>query len=159
MSTSANAHPPASGILPVVGLLALLAVPFLSACSSARASSPRDADRSDVGLILTREDIARSGAHTALEAVERSRSHLTIAHTRQGTPVRITHRGIDSFVLNAEVLLVVDGSRTAEPVQMMRIIPASSIDYIQILSGREAVLVYGSESSNGVILIHTSAGR
>lgn len=109
------------------------------------------------GVVMTRAEIRASGANSALEAVERSRSHLSFVRTRAGTPVRMTHRGNGSFLLSPEVLLVVDGTRVQHPAQMLQSIPAPSILYIQILSGREASTRFGSQAGNGVILVRTTA--
>jgi outer membrane cobalamin receptor len=144
---------------------AAVAMAALSACAgsgSPGAEDPAPADQALVdlepgGMVLTAEDIRRSGARDAMEAIERSRSHLLIARTREGTPATISHRGVDSFVVSKEVLLVVDGTRVSRPVQALKGIPARSILYIQILSGREAVMRWGSESTNGVIVVRTSA--
>jgi outer membrane cobalamin receptor len=129
-------------------------------CAAASAPAARHAADPDLepgGKVVTAEDIRRSGARDAMEAIERAGSHLVIARTRQGTPESIYHRGVDSFVVSREVLLVVDGTRVKYPVDALRGIPARSIRYIQILSGREAVMRWGSESTNGVIMVRTSA--
>ena len=157
MSRTRPSRPPA--LLP---MLAFACIGAVVACSSARpiAQPPEETSRRALeqqGMLITQEDILRSGAHTALEAVERSRSHLVISRVREGTPVKIRYRGIDSFYLSSEVLLVVDGSRVKHPVHMLRTIPAQSIRYIQILTGQEAALRFGSESGNGVIVVATTA--
>lgn len=109
------------------------------------------------GLILTQDDIAKMGVRDAFHAVERAKTHLRIQRTREGTPEKITHRGVSSFLLSPEILVVVDGARVQTVVQHLRSIPAESILYIQILNGREASAQYGSEAGNGVILVRTAA--
>jgi outer membrane cobalamin receptor len=139
---------------------ALVMAALLPGCATAAAPAQHFADNADLepgGMVLTAEDIRRTGARDAMEAIERAGSHLVIARTRQGTPASIYHRGVDSFVISREVLLVVDGTRVKYPVDALRGIPAKSIRYIQILSGREAVTRWGSESTNGVIMVRTSA--
>lgn len=140
-------------------LASLIAVLSISACSGHRQVQRSDApdDMVPGAHVITQEDIIRTGARTAMQAIERSSSHLLIARTRQGSPARISHRGIDSFVLGYEILLVVDGSRVNRPDQMLENLPAETVVYIQILSGREASLQWGSEAGNGVILVRTAA--
>lgn len=109
------------------------------------------------GFVLTSEDILRLGARDAMEAVERAPTDLNIQHVRNGDPARITHRGVSSFVLSPEILVIIDGSRVSTSVSHLESIPAQSIRYIQILSAREASLKWGSEAGSGVILVMTSA--
>jgi outer membrane cobalamin receptor len=139
-----------------------LAFASLAACASlppAGERGPRAAPLGTVpgGHIISQEDILRSGALDAFEAIERGGSHLLIRDPGAGKNASIIHRGADSFLLGSEVLLVVDGSRVSQPQRMLRSIPASSIVFIQILSGREASVQWGSEAGNGVILVKTSA--
>ncbi len=137
-------------------LLAALTCLVLMACGGMRAGGPTGAE-SARGVVLSRTDISRIGGFTAMEVLERARTHLSIAHTREGRPARITHRGRASLTLAPQVLLVVDGSRVKNGVRMLESIPAKSIDYIQILSAREAALEWGSEAGNGVVVVRTSA--
>lgn len=109
------------------------------------------------GHVISQEEILRSGANDAFEAIERGRTHLLIRHPGAGQAATISHRGADSMILGSGILLVVDGSRVNHPQRMLRSIPASSIVFIQILSGREASVLWGSEAGNGVILVQTSA--
>lgn len=111
------------------------------------------------GVIVDRAEIAASGARNALEAVERATTHLTIQRTRNGSPVRITHRGVDSLILDPQVMVVVDGSPVRAIVEQLENIPAETIDYLQILNGREATMRFGSGAGNGAIVVRTSARR
>lgn len=118
---------------------------------------PAPAEAEPGGQIIMPSAIIRTGARDAMEAIERANTHLVIARTRQGDPVKITQRGASSFFQSNHILLVVDGARVTYPEEMLRSIPAESIRYIQILTGQEAVMRWGSESSNGVIMVRTSA--
>lgn len=140
--------------------LAAFSLIQLAGCASAR---PAAQDREELpgvvpgGLLLSQADIVQLRALNAMEAIERANSHLVIARTRANSPVRITQRGIGSLIQNPEILLVVDGARVNRAEQMLLSIPAQSILYIQILTGRDATLRFGSESANGVILVQTTA--
>lgn len=139
----------------------LLAAVVLAGLGGLAACSPKPVYRVDDGLepggqVITRADISALGARDALEVVERSGTHLRIQHTRAGTPARITQRGVSTFVLHSQVMVVVDGTRVGTVAEHLRNIPSETIDFIQILTGREAALRYGSEAGNGVILVRTS---
>jgi outer membrane cobalamin receptor len=56
------------------------------------------------------------------------------------------------------VQVVIDGALVNDGVQALENIPANSVEFIQILSGRESVLRYGSTGGNGVIIVKTTAG-
>lgn len=140
-----------------LGYLALaLGLLPLTACSGIRPSAGMDGGQKP-GVLMTQDDIVRVGARDALQAIERSRAHLTIQRTGNDHPPRIYRRGVSSFNLSSQVLVVVDGARMNFLESDLRGIPGPSIVYIRILSGREAALEYGSEASNGVILIETAA--
>ncbi|NIP81206.1 MAG: TonB-dependent receptor plug domain-containing protein [Gemmatimonadetes bacterium] len=148
-------HRPAA----VPAFVALLLLGTFPGCGLEKAESPRPAGMAPGGTVLTRVEIEEMGARTAMEALERARTHLTIARTREGTPAKITQRGVGSLVLAPDILLVVDGSRVNHVVSMLEAIPTESIVYIQVLTSREAALQWGSESGNGVIVIRTAAAR
>lgn len=141
-----------------------LAFPLLSvlvaatACASGQGTAEGRSDGNPSGGVMISADmIARSKATNALEALERARTHLTVQQTRDGSPVRIYHRGIDSLVNDPQVLVVIDGTPVSSPIARLRSIPAESIAYIQLLSGREATPQYGTLAGNGVIYVRTQA--
>jgi outer membrane cobalamin receptor len=106
------------------------------------------------GQIITREDIERSGARDGWEALRWGATHLNFQYTREGSPVRVTHRGVDSFVIDPQVLLIVDGAQM-QSLSALENIPAASIEYIQILAARVGVVKYGTNGGNGVIVVQT----
>lgn len=151
-----------------LGSLAVLSMLVLSACSTKNPAEPRGeraapAAREDGqapgGIVLTQDDIRQMGARDAFHAIEKAASHLRIQRTRQGTPEKVTHRGVTSFLLSSEILVVVDGTRVQTVVQHLQNIPVESILFIQILTAQEASARYGSEASNGVISVRTAAMR
>ena len=134
------------------GLL-ILATALAAGCATApgadgTAPNPRD------GQILTREDIAKTGARDAWEALRLAGTHLNIQYTREGSAPRVTHRGVDSFILSPEVLLVVDGTHMGS-LEALRDVRAVNVDYIQILPARVAVVKYGTAGGNGVVVVRT----
>jgi outer membrane receptor for ferrienterochelin and colicin len=161
-------HPNAAtrALLPVV-VLSLIA----AACASRNSSEPaneraapaaREARENGLapgGIVLTQDDIRAMGVRDAFHAVEKAASHLRIQRTRNGSPEKITQRGVTSFLLSSEILVVVDGTRVQTVVQHLQNIPAESILFIQILTANEASARYGSEAGNGVITLRTAALR
>lgn len=107
------------------------------------------------GLLLTREEIAKTGARNAWEAIRLGATHLNIQFPREGSPARVTLRGTDSFLISAEVLLVVDGTQMAS-LSYLEDIRVENIDYIQILSASEGTIRYGTNAGNGVIVVKTN---
>ncbi len=131
----------------------LLAATLLAACAPARvgdAMAPNDAD----GIIITREQIEKSGARDGWEALRRAATHLKFQYTRQGTDVKVTHRGVDSFLLDPQVLLVLDGAHV-QGLSILETILARNIDYIQVLPGRVGVVRYGTSAGHGVVVVKT----
>lgn len=139
-------------------LVLLVAVSGLviQACSTAR-PGPRPDGLEPGGTVIFADRIEQMRVRTALEVVERSATHLLIQRTRQGNPVRITYRGRNSLLLSGDILVVVDGSPVTDGVRALENIPSESVAFVQILSGREAVLRYGSGGGNGVIVVKTTA--
>ncbi|MEM7414823.1 MAG: TonB-dependent receptor plug domain-containing protein [Gemmatimonadota bacterium] len=132
---------------------ALLISSALSGCATAPGAdgstpNPRE------GQILTREHIARSGARDAWEAIQRGGTRLNIQYTREGSPARVTHRGVDSFQIDSQVLLVVDGAHMGS-LSRLREIRAENVDYIQVLPARVGVVKYGTAGGNGVVVVRT----
>jgi outer membrane cobalamin receptor len=145
---------------PLPAALVILVLASTAACTGIRATESERgimAEAAPEGQIITREDIVRTRATNALEAIERGGTHLLFQRSSPGQPIRISHRGADSIVLGNQVLVVVDGNRVNYPERMLRNIPAGSIVYIQVLSGRQASTRWGSEAANGVIVVRTSA--
>lgn len=132
---------------------ALLMISLVAACIPARvedAAVPRERE----GPIITREDIERSGARDGWEALRLGATHLNFQYSRAGSEVRVTHRGVDSFLLDPQVLLVLDGTHM-HGLSVLESIPADNIDYIQILSAKVGVVKYGTGAGNGVVVVKT----
>ncbi|UCG87893.1 MAG: TonB-dependent receptor plug domain-containing protein, partial [Gemmatimonadota bacterium] len=113
--------------------------------------------RPPVGEIITADEIQRTGASTAWEALKFTvRSHQFVED--RGQPVRIfSSRGVGSLVLREEPLLFVDGARLSD-IQLLRQMPAHHILTIQVLSGSDGTTYFGTSAVAGVILIETTMG-
>jgi hypothetical protein len=141
----------------VVCILGLAGCGTRSASPGDAAPAARQDGQEPGGIVLTQKDISAMGVRDAYHAVERAATHLNIQRTREGSPVKITQRGVSSFLLSADILVVVDGARVQTVVDHLKNIPAESILYIQILTAREGSARYGSDAGNGVIMVRTSA--
>ena len=137
-----------------LALVALLAL--VTGC--AHAPGPRPDELEPGGTVITREDIEGMSARTALDVVERGARHLVIQRTRQGSPVRIYQRGVGSFAIAPDVQVVVDGTLVNDGVNALSGILAEHVEFIQILSAREATVKFGASGGNGVIIVRTTAG-
>jgi TonB-linked SusC/RagA family outer membrane protein len=86
-------------------------------------------------------------------------SGLTVNLVNNGVKpdVRVTLRGVRSFLGNNQALLVVDGN-----ILNIRYLPSinpNDIQDVTILKGSSASALYGSDGYNGVIIITTKKGR
>jgi outer membrane receptor for ferrienterochelin and colicin len=141
----------------IAGVALILSLTLAACAHSGARNLEREDGQAPGGIVLTQQDISDMRVTDAFQAVERAAHHLRIQRTRAGTPEKITQRGVTSFLLSAEILVVVDGTRVQTVVQHLQNIPAQSIRYIQILTAQEASARFGSEASNGVILVRTAA--
>ena len=116
-------------------------------------------ERDDPNFI-TREEIAKSQARNGWEALRWNARHLVLTEQRGVLDGRVgvQHRGPDSLFTNDNLVLIIDGILTTEMARL-RQMPASMIESIQILSARNAVLLYGSDAGGGAIVVKTSSGR
>jgi TonB-linked SusC/RagA family outer membrane protein len=73
-----------------------------------------------------------------------------------GDQVRVVLRGNRSFTGNNQALLVLDG--VIVPLSQLNSINPNDIDNVNILKGANAAALYGSDASNGVIIVSTKRG-
>ena len=106
------------------------------------------------GEVFTAEDIAKTGATTAWEAMARLVKYAIFTETSRGEPDRIRRRGASSINLHEDMLVLVDGIRVMD-VRSLGDLPAGVIRRIQVLSGLDGTTRYGTGAGDGVILIST----
>jgi outer membrane cobalamin receptor len=104
--------------------------------------------------VVTAEQIAKSGAKSAWDAVRFTVRTIAVKETRDGRPARIERRGNSSLYLDDRVQVFVDGLRIIE-FQVLDDMPASDISRIEVLSGLDATTHYGTNAADGVILLYT----
>ena len=112
--------------------------------------------------LITHEDILRSGAVDAFDAVRRAHTNLAISEARGqyalNHEVQVTSRGRSSLTLSPQILLVVDNVMRLD-VTSLHDIPADNIEWIHILTAMEATPFYGSDGGNGAIIVQTRIPR
>jgi len=74
-----------------------------------------------------------------------------------GDQIRVVLRGDRSFVGNNQALLVVDGVTTN--LSYLNSINPNDVESVNVLKGANAAALYGSEASNGVIIVTTKRGQ
>jgi hypothetical protein len=123
------------------GIAALMSL----ACASAPSSTPSTvapsgtvtASRTSRDVILA-DEIATSGARTAMEAIRRLRPQML-----QGRGVRETN----------EIAVYIDGTRTEGTRADLEQIPASQVKEIRYLNGQDATQRFGANHGAGAILV------
>jgi len=124
---------------------------MLTACGATRHEP--DLKQRHSARVITREDIARTGATDGYEALKRAGSYLIIGE-RKGGDIRATERGRSSIILSPQILLVVDEVMMMD-LNALRDIRADTIEWMRVMTGAEATPIYGSAASNGVLVVRT----
>ena len=108
-------------------------------------------------IVITAEQIERSGAHTAWQVLRQSAPMLIAEEDENGRPTKLTRRGRSSFLLNEAPAVLIDDVRMPD-FRDLDAVDAASIHAIYILGGIEGTTYYGTNSGSGVILIRTKTG-
>lgn len=109
-------------------------------------------------VVITAEQIEKSGARTAWQALKQHAPMLQTTEDRNGHPTSLGRRGRASFYLHEAPVVLVDGVRITD-FQSLEDIAAQTILAIYIYDGIEGTTQYGTNSVSGVILIKTKDGR
>jgi len=129
-------------------------VPWLGACAASTSKAPET--RPGV-QVITAEQIARSGAHTAWEVLKREAPLLSLRDNRSGRAGSAGRRGRTSIVLDDPPVVILDGTRLTD-FHALDGIPAATILSISIYTGVEGTTYYGTNAVSGVIVIETKDG-
>ncbi|QKZ14416.1 SusC/RagA family TonB-linked outer membrane protein [Spirosoma sp. KUDC1026] len=81
---------------------------------------------------------------------------INLTNNAVGATPRLTIRGNRSFLGNNQALLVVDGALT--DISYLNSINPNDIESTNILKGPSAAALYGSDASNGVLVVTTKRG-
>jgi outer membrane cobalamin receptor len=134
-------------------VLAAAAVSWTLGCSHATANRSQTAPNPS-GLVITAEQIERSGSKNAWEVLKHDAPMLTLEEDRNGNPARIHWHGRSSIYLEDAPVVILDGVRAAD-WKVLSQVPAGQIETIHILSGIEGTTYYGTNAESGVIEIQT----
>ena len=128
-----------------------------AACSTARVGSETDTPPPG-GQFITWEQIQRSGATTAWDALKYNVRTHHFGEDAHGNPVRVVaNRGQGSMVLREDPIIFLDGARMSE-ITVLRMIPANNLFSIQVFTGPDATTYFGTSAVAGVILLETTMG-
>ena len=108
-------------------------------------------------FLITAEQIQRSGARTAWEALKQNAPMLTLRDDRNGRPASMGRRGRSSFLLDEAPVIMLDGVRVPD-FHALDTIEAQSILTIVIYNGVEGTTYYGTDAVSGVVVIKTKDG-
>jgi len=134
---------------PTILILAALLVSTGCGIKGRQASPPQN-----LGRIVTHEEIVRTGASTMWEALVQTVRYVRFEETIAGSPQRAGRRGESSMALSDDMPIYLDHVKILT-LDLLASLPAKDIDYIQVINGVEATTYYGTNSGDGVILIHT----
>src|SRR5207247_6674279 len=109
-------------------------------------------------ILITQEQIERSGALTAWEALKRLAPQFTFRENRNGQPSALERRGRSSILLNDAPLVFMDGAELSD-FHSLNQIPANTLLSIEILSGIEGSAYYGSQPVSGVLVFKPNIGN
>jgi outer membrane cobalamin receptor len=132
-------------------LAAALVLPLAAGCGTLQRSNTTLPTE---GKVITYEQIARSGARNAWEALQRTGTHLKTRDSGYAKPSDLSYRGRGSMLLSAAPVIYVDGAQTSDFAQL-REIPVSHIELIRIFNGIQGTKYYGTGGGNGVIVVET----
>lgn len=128
---------------------------LLAACSASTGTTPPKATPGS-GRIIGADVIQRWNVADAFEALERIGGY-TVMEGRGGSARVQQRRGQNSIINGAGVpVLVLDGVRDVNP-NVLRQIRAVSILSIEVLSGADATVRYGTGAAAGAIIFTTRA--
>ncbi len=133
----------------------LLAATSLLLAATACGIKPRaNTPGPDVGEVITRDQIAETGARTMWEALQRTVKYTRFQESGRGEPERVRRRGSSSIVLRDDMPILIDQVRVTD-ITLLASLLASDIERIQVINGVHATTYYGTNSGDGVILITT----
>ena len=135
-------------------------VSLLSALPGCRGATPRPESQPPTGIVVTAEQIQKSGARTVWEALQLTIPNVSFRGTTQSgsrQDLRIRRRGRSSLNLNDDPRVFIDQVRLVD-LSVLDGMPAGDIAAIVVLNGLDATTYYGTNAGSGVIVIQTKDG-
>ena len=109
-------------------------------------------------LLITAEQIEKSGAHTVWQVLKQRAPMLTLREDANGRPKSMGRRGRSSFLLDEAPMILLDGARVPD-FHALQSIDAQSVFTILIYDGVEGTTYYGTDAASGAIVIKTKEGQ
>jgi outer membrane cobalamin receptor len=137
-----------------ISFASLVTTAALAACVTSAVPPAEPRPRLDV---ITAEDIARSSYTNAWDLLRGKARRYDFLEDRNGRPRSIRIRRGRSSVNMAgsdTPMILVDGARVTD-FTTLRDLPADAIESIELMSGIRGTAAQGTNSSAGVIYIHT----
>ena len=138
----------------LISFASLVTTAALAACVPA--AVPR-ADARPTLDVITAEDIAKSSYTNAWDLLRGKARRYDFLEDRYGRPrsIRI-RRGRSSVNMSGSdtPMILVDGSRVTD-ITTLRDLPTNAIESVELMSGIRGTAAQGTNSSAGVIYIHT----
>jgi outer membrane cobalamin receptor len=136
--------------------VAVLTLALAASCATVRARPQTSADNGD-RILITAEQIKRSGSATAWDALRKLVPQLTYGEKKSGQPSKLERRGQSSLLLNDAPLVFLDGVRLPD-FRTLEQLSAGTIESIEVLNGIDGTTYYGTNAVSGVIVIRTKNG-
>lgn len=104
------------------------------------------------------EELTQARAINVATALSGKVAGLQISTVNNGVnpTTRITLRGNRSFTGENQALIVVDGTQV--PIDVINALNPNDIESVSVLKGANAAALYGSDASNGALIITTKKG-
>lgn len=129
----------------------------LGACAPAQIDSSRRVYLPPGEKLILSDEISRTGARNAWEAIKRTPTFLSTMENGRGEPTRLWRRGRGSILLRETPIVVVDGV-IASDLAALSSIPAEQIAWIRVLTGSASTARFGTQGGSGAIMIQTRLG-
>jgi outer membrane cobalamin receptor len=137
---------------------AVCAILALAACASSQHRGGQRVYTPPGEKLILADEISKSGARNAWEAIKRTPTFLSTMENGRGEPTRLWRRGRGSIVLRETPVVVVDGV-IASDLSALSSIPAEQIAWIRVLTGAAGTARFGSQGGAGAIMIQTRLGN
>ena len=139
------------------------AIPLFMLCLGPVGGCAAGAHRSEApppgsSFFISSDRIAASGARTVWEALQLTVPVLSFRESSSGRPIRVTRRGKSSLLLDDQPRIFIDRLPVVD-ITVLGDLPASVLLSIEVLNGLDGTTYYGTNSTDGVILLTTTQGQ
>jgi len=105
--------------------------------------------------VVTTKELTKNPSASAAEAIQGKAAGVLVTNTGQpGAGISIRIRGVGSINNSSDPIYILDGIRVSD----INGIQPQDIENFQVLKDASATAIYGSNGSNGVIIVNTKRG-